>query len=85
MKDKEIVRLQAKIEKIEKEAEKQHGEKPAKAAPARRPQLSLQPRRLLPRKLLPRKRQRQSLQKKRKIRIFRLLIKINPPRCIDLQ
>ena len=36
MKDKEIVRLQAKIEKIEKEAEKQHGEKPAKAAPAKK-------------------------------------------------
>lgn len=31
MKDKEIVRLQAKIEKIEKEAEKHHGEKPTKA------------------------------------------------------
>ena len=36
MKDKEIVRLQAKIEKIEKEAEKHHGEKPAKAAPAKK-------------------------------------------------
>ena len=36
MKDKEIVRLQAKIEKIEKEAEKQHDEKPAKAAPAKK-------------------------------------------------
>lgn len=36
MKDKEIVRLQAKIEKIEKEAEKQHGEKPAKAAPGKK-------------------------------------------------
>ena len=29
MKDKEIVRLQAKIEKIEKGDEKHHGEKPA--------------------------------------------------------
>ena len=36
MKDKEIVRLQAKIEKIEKEAEKHHGEMPAKAAPAKK-------------------------------------------------
>ena len=36
VKDKEIVRLQAKLEKIEKEAEKQHGEKPAKAAPAKK-------------------------------------------------
>ena len=32
MKDKEIVRLQAKIEKIEKEAEKLRGDKPAKAS-----------------------------------------------------
>ena len=36
MKDKEIVRLQAKIEKIEKEAEKLRGEKPAKAVPAKK-------------------------------------------------
>lgn len=80
MKDKEIVRLQAKIEKIEKEAEKHHARSLLRLLLPRRPQLSLQPRRLLPRK-----QQRKSLQKKRKIRIFRLLIKINPPRCIDLQ
>ncbi len=85
MKDKEIVRLQAKIEKIEKEAEKHHGEKPAKAAPAKKTAAKPAAKRLLPRRLLPRKQQRQSLQKKRKIRIFRLLIMINPPRCIDLQ
>ena len=36
MKDKEIVRLQAKIEKIEKEAEKLRGEKPAKTTPAKK-------------------------------------------------
>ena len=36
MKDKEIVRLQAKIEKIEKEAEKLRGEKATKAAPAKK-------------------------------------------------
>lgn len=42
MKDKEIVRLQAKIEKIEKEAEKHHGEKLLRLLLPRRPQLSLQ-------------------------------------------
>ena len=36
MKDKEIVRLQAKIGKIEKEAEKLRGEKPAKTTPAKK-------------------------------------------------
>ena len=75
MKDKEIVRLQAKIEKIEKEAEKHHGEKPAKAAPAKK--AAAKP--AAKKASCQEKQQRKRLQKKRKIRIFRLLILINPP------